>query len=409
MRSLPLMLLLIGLSAAGQGQHPPQRPLSYDIAMPGRPFGIVTSADGGSVFVALSDVAGDGGIAVVQRSGAAYVLSGVVPLPRAATGLAITHAITHDGNLLIAAAGPEVYFLDVSGAGAGGAAAVKVVGYLSDGANAGSIWASVTRDDRWLFICDETSGQLTVVDLNRARSNGYSTASIVGTIPVGASPTATVFPPDGVWAYTTVQVVSSLLGWPIDCTLEGSTDPTLVKPQGAVVVFKVAVAASNPSLAVTAAGQFVPAGCSPVRLALSPDALTMYVTARNSNEVLALDTTKFAADPMHAVEGAAPVGVAPVPVAWIDSVCPGGGRQFEPFPGALDAAVPECVGRGQVARGRWGGSAGSHDSRRILSAHFDSFAGWPDAVSFELRFAIAGGAEFGEARGANRPVENPSA
>jgi len=260
--------------------------------------------DGNWVFVALTYDAGNGGIAVVQRSGAGYALGRVVPLPLAATGL----ALTHDGNLLIAAAGAEVYFLDVS------ANAVTVVGFVSDGASAGSIWASVTADDRWLFVCDETAGQLTVIDLNRARSSGFSQASILGTILVGAEPTAMVFSPDGVWAYTTVQTVSKVLDWPIACTQEGTTDPALVNPQGAVVVFNVALAASNPSVAVTSTGQFVPAGCSPVRLALSPDALTLYVTARNSNQVLALDPAKFATDPMNALTGAAPVGVAPVPL-----------------------------------------------------------------------------------------------
>ncbi|MGO9263183.1 MAG: hypothetical protein ACLQU1_43925 [Bryobacteraceae bacterium] len=252
---------------------------------------------------------------VVQGSGGRYRLAGVVPLPYAATGI----ALTHDGNLLIAAAGAEVYFLDVSGVNAGGVGAVTVVGFLSDGSGAGSIWVSVTADDSWLFVCDEDSGQLTVINLNIARAHSFSQASIVGTIPLGAAPTSTVFSPDGTLAYTTVLTVSSLLGWPIACTEEGTTDPTLVNPQGAVVVFNVALAVSNPRAAVTQFSQFVPAGCSPVRLALSPDGLTLYATARNSNEILALDTTKFAADPLDAVTATAPVGTAPVPVALIDS------------------------------------------------------------------------------------------
>jgi DNA-binding beta-propeller fold protein YncE len=337
MRSLSVALLLFGACAAGQAQNRAPHPPSYDIALPAHPFGIVTSTDGNWVFVALTNDAGDGGIAVVQRSAAGYAMARVVPLPLAATGL----ALTHDGNLLIAAAGAEVYFLDVSGVSTGGAGAVTIAGFLSDGASAGSIWASVTADDGWLFVCDETAGQLTVIDVNRALSSGFSQSSIMGTILVGAAPTATVFSHDGVWAYTTVQTVSSYLGWPIACTEEGTTDPTLVNPQGAVVVFNVAVAASNPSLAVTSTSQFVPAGCSPVRLALSPDALTLYVTARNSNEVLALDPSKFATDPMNAVTGAAPVGIAPVPVAWIDSgalVVVGNSNRFQQpgIPQSLD-------------------------------------------------------------------------
>jgi DNA-binding beta-propeller fold protein YncE len=288
---------------------------------------------------------------VPQRSDAKYALSRVVPLPLGATGL----ALTHDGNLLIAAAGNEVYFLDVGGVSAGGSSAVTMVGSLSDGAAAGSIWASVTPDDRWLFVCDETAGQLTVIDLNHARSSGFSQASIRGTIVVGSAPTATVFSPDGVWAYTTIETVSNRLGWPKACIQEGQTaDQTLVRPQGAVVVINVALAASNPSQAVASSGQYVPAGCSPVRLALSPDGLTLYVTARNNNEVLALDTTRFATDPMNALMGTAPVGIAPVPVAWIDSgrlVVVGNSNRF------LQPGIPQSLDVLDAAKLRVGGGA----------------------------------------------------
>ncbi len=310
-----LALLYLTYPCAGQSPHPAQPPVSYTIALPARPFGIVTSADGAWVFVGLTYDSGAGGIAVVKRSGAGYAVARVIPLAYAATGL----ALTHDGNLLIAAAGPEVYFLDLSGVSSGGASAITAGYSMSDGPNAGSIWVSVTPDDQTLFVCDENTGQLTVIDLKSARLNGFSAASVLGTILLGAAPTATVFSPDGQWAYTTVEVVSSALGWSKTCTQEGSTSPALVNSQGAVVMFNVATAVSQPSQAVTLFGQFVPAGCSPVRLAFSPDGLTLYVTARNNNEVLALDVSKFASDPMHAVIGAAPVGPRPVPVAWINS------------------------------------------------------------------------------------------
>ena len=54
-----------------------------------------------------------------------------------------------------------------------------------------------------------------------------------------------------------------------------------------------------------------------MRMAISPDGHRIYVTARNSNAVEALDTAKLLADPDHARVGMAPVGEAPVPVAVI--------------------------------------------------------------------------------------------
>jgi DNA-binding beta-propeller fold protein YncE len=316
MRLRHLLLALLCLRpCAGQTQHRPQAPLSYTIDLPARPFGIVTSADGAWVFVALTYDFGAGGIAVLQRSGAGYALARVAPLGLAATGI----AITHDGNLLMAASGSQVYFLDLSRLNSGGAGTVATIGSMSDGSNAGSVWVSVTPDDRALFVCDENTGQLTVIDLNAARSRGFSAGSILGRIPVGVAPTETVFSSDGAWGYTTVESVSSALGWAKMCTQEGSTNPALVNPQGAVVVFNVATAVSRPSQAVISPGQFVPAGCSPVRLVLSPDGVALYVTARNNNQVLALDPSRFSSDPLHAVIATAPVGAAPVPVEWIDS------------------------------------------------------------------------------------------
>lgn len=60
------------------------------------------------------------------------------------------------------------------------------------------------------------------------------------------------------------------------------------------------------------------AGCSPVRMAISPDGRRIYVTARNTNAVEAVDATKLFSDPDPARVGLAPVGEAPVPVAVID-------------------------------------------------------------------------------------------
>jgi DNA-binding beta-propeller fold protein YncE len=329
-------LLGIGFSAGALGQRPAPHPSIYEIPLASwHPFGIETTGDGNWVFVALTGRFGDGGIAVIHRQGMVFALDRVVPLPQAASGL----ALTHDEKLLIATAGSQVYFLDVGGVSTSGdSGSFALEGSISDDANAGSVCASVTADDRWLFVCDEGTGQVTVIDLNRARSSGFTASSIVGTIPVGLALTDTVVSRDGVWAYTTVEAVSSALGRKDECIQEGQTaDQTPINPQGAVVVFNVAAAASNPGAAVT---QFVPAGCSPVRLSLSPDGLTLYVTARNNNEVLALDTAKFASDPMNAVLGKAPVGAAPVPVAWIDlgaMVVVGNSNRF------LELGVPQSL------------------------------------------------------------------
>jgi DNA-binding beta-propeller fold protein YncE len=357
---VPALSLLSASLCVAQAIHSTPHPVSYSIAVPQHPFGIVTSADEAWVFVGMvGDSSPAGGIAMIELGNGGYALRRVISLSNAATGL----AITREGDLLIVAAGAEVYFFDVSGLATGGADAVFLAGSISDGGGAGSIWASVTADDRTLFICDEDSDQITVVNLAAARTNGFTPNSILGTIRLGASPTSIAFSSDGSTAYVTVLWVANQLGWPLACPAEGSTSPALVNPQGAVVSFDVATATSHPSQAVTEYSQFVPARCSPVRVVASPDGRTLYATARNNNEVLALDPSRFASDPMNAIVGTAPVGVAPVPVMPIDNgaliVVGNSNRFFEPLtPQSLDV-----LDAAQLL-----GGAGAAATERIVAA-----------------------------------------
>jgi DNA-binding beta-propeller fold protein YncE len=222
--------------------------------------------------------------------------------------------MTHDGQLLIAAAGPLVYFLDVGNLIANGPQ--SVLGSISDGPGAGSIDVNVTADDRWLFVADENLNQITVIDLDRARSGGYPQDAIVGAIPTGEAPTHVDFSADGQWLYSTSEVALPIWGWPAACIQEGQTaNQTLVNPQGAVVVANVAQAVSSPAQSVAS---HVPAGCSPVRMSQSPSGDRLYVTMRNNNAVEALDTSQFLSNPSGALLGSAPVGIAPVPLAVLD-------------------------------------------------------------------------------------------
>jgi DNA-binding beta-propeller fold protein YncE len=85
--------------------------------------------------------------------------------------------------------------------------------------------------------------------------------------------------------------------------------------KGAVLVVDVERAKSNPESSVIASVQ---AGCDPVRLALSPDGSTAYVTARADNSLLAFDTRKMTQKSPDPLIGLVRVGAAPVGVATID-------------------------------------------------------------------------------------------
>src|SRR5580658_297259 len=285
---------------------------SVTIALPSNPFTAVPSRDGCWVFVSLTG--GAPGIAVLKRSGGVVELSRVAPLASSPTGI----VLTHDGKLLIAAADNAVVFLDVQRLTSG--AGDPVLGSFSDGPNAESIYANVTADDKLLFVSEERMQSITVIDLERARANGFKVDAIKGKIPTGVAPIALTFSPDGKWLYTTSQLALPTWGWPAACKPEGSpAGSPIVNPEGAVIVVDVAQAATDPAKSVAAR---IPAGCSAVRMAISPSGDRIYVTARNSNAVVAFDTAKLLADADHARLGMAPVGSAPVPVAVVD-----GGRK----------------------------------------------------------------------------------
>jgi DNA-binding beta-propeller fold protein YncE len=58
-----------------------------------------------------------------------------------------------------------------------------------------------------------------------------------------------------------------------------------------------------------------PVGCGPVRLVLTPDDRTAWVSLRADNTLMALDTRKLVADSAHAIVTRLKVGTAPVGLA----------------------------------------------------------------------------------------------
>jgi DNA-binding beta-propeller fold protein YncE len=300
--------LLIAIAAASLAQTPActtgNPPPLITIDLPAAPFTVIPSQDGCWAFVSVPN-----GVAVLKRDPDGAHLVRAVPAGSNPMGM----VLTHDGQLLIAAALNQVVFFDVGRLTRGVEHAA--VGAYSGPHFAESIYANVTVDDRFLFVSEEASGSITVIDLARARSGGYKEDAIIGDIPVGLAPIALPFSSDGKWLFNTSEGALPSWQWPAACTAEGSTNPAIVRPEGVVLVIDVAKAEVDPSSSVVAR---VPAGCSPVRAAMTPDGAHLFITARNSNAVLEFDTSKLVSDPANARIGSAPTGTAPVPVAVVN-------------------------------------------------------------------------------------------
>lgn len=296
--------------AAGTGCVPSEA--RYDVQLPGHPFSAQQSPDGKTVFVSLvsSGPRSPNGIAVLRCDGARYRYSHTMLLESQPTGM----AISHDGKMLLVADDGYIAFVDTAAAARNKPA---LIGYMQDlkgspeDNDPGSIYAVFSPNDRYAFVSEEQNATITLIDMAKARALHFSRASIVGEIPVGEAPVALVFSNDGRYLFSTSEVARREDGYPRDCAPGGSSQSPSVE-RGLVYTIDAAKAESDPVHSVISKTL---AGCSPVRMALSPDGATVWVTNRSSNDVRAFSTAKLIAGAPNALEQTVVVGANPVPVA----------------------------------------------------------------------------------------------
>lgn len=275
---------------------------SMTVQLPGNPFRAVVSRDGCWVFVSLGGKAGTAGIGVLKRSGGTVKLAHV-----AHTSAAAGIVLTHDGKLLITAENSGPRFFDVASLTAGTEnPALGFIATVRGTPVGGSVYVNVTSDDERLFVSEESETWITVINLKKARSGGYTADAIVGRIPTGLAPIALTFSPDGKWLYSTSEIGNDA-NWP---PCDGG------RPSGVVEVIDVERARREPDKSVVAK---TPAGCDAVRAAVSPKGDRLIVASRASDQVLTFDTQKLRTDTAHALIRTTTVGAAPVPVAVVNS------------------------------------------------------------------------------------------
>lgn len=291
---------------------PPHDTISY-VSLPGRPFGIAVTKDGCNVFVAIM---GEGrrsssGVALLRRSEGRTKMENFFSLEGKATDI----VLTHDQKMLIVACGQDVAFMDAERMLSHRGDAV--LGYMTDSSAAGSINVNVTADDKFLFVSDEWSASIRVIDLEKAHNEKFSSRAVIGRIPVGIAPIALVFSSDEKLLYTTAEAALRNFGWGDKCQPEGDNPGGArpMHPEGAVIVVDVEKAKTDPEHSVL---KWLAAGCSPVRAALSPAGDFLYVTARASDAVLVYATARMLSDPGHAQVAKVPTGKAPVGITIAD-------------------------------------------------------------------------------------------
>jgi DNA-binding beta-propeller fold protein YncE len=260
--------------------------------VPGSPTAVVGTADGRWAFVSLSAETG-GEIAVMALGHGAPRLVRTVPLPGTMTG-AFGMTMTHDGRLLLVAASTATAVLSVPALEDG--RGDPMAGVLAD-AGTGQFEVAVSDDDRYAFVTDETTGELSVFDLALALRHGFGARGVaVGVVPLAPGAAGEALSPGGTLLYVTTYGAYGPHGqvWVIDAArAEGGAGRGAVLAQA-------------------------DAGCQPVRVAVSPDGSTVWVTALQSNALLAFSAAALRQDPSRALRAVVRTGSEPVGLALAD-------------------------------------------------------------------------------------------
>jgi DNA-binding beta-propeller fold protein YncE len=264
------------------------------VTLPGNPFGVAVTPDGRWAFVA------NGNSIDVLRTGSALapIEVAAIPVPGApASGpdVLFGETLTRDGRYLLAASASGAVVISVAHAEQGSGDAV--LGTLSDPTGGdGAIEVAVSPDDDYAFVTQEDSNRAAVFNLHRALTQGFGAADFVGTIPLGIAPVGMAVSPDGRWLYATSEATPT-------------SKPGAAGNQGTLTVINLTRAETDPAASVVAT---VAAGCNPVRVTASADGQEVWVTARESDDLLCFSAAMLQTDPNRALVAAVRVGEAPV-------------------------------------------------------------------------------------------------
>ncbi|HET7017034.1 MAG TPA: beta-propeller fold lactonase family protein [Streptosporangiaceae bacterium] len=252
--------------------------------VPGLPFGVAVTPSGHWDLATLGNF-----IAVVHNTASGQHVTRLIKLPQGHSARGI--ALTPNGKYLLVAnlrAGADV--IDVARA-IGGKPGAWLGSLIAPQPAKGAFEAASSADSKFAFVTIAGDQEVAVFNLARAVTSGFGPDDFVGAIPAGKSNVGIATSPDPRWMYVT------------------SEENVLGSKHGMLSVVSVAKAETDPASSVVTT---VDAGCRPVRAVVSSDGKTIWVTARQSNAVLAFSAARLLGDPRHALITWVRVGVQPV-------------------------------------------------------------------------------------------------
>ena len=241
-----------------------------------------------------------GNIGVLNTTNFPPSLLHQLPLPASyegAEGLALSHC----GKYLFVAAGEGVVVFDTDLAAAG--SPFSIVGNLNgttptQNAGNGTVQVTLSASDDIAYVSQEfgpresaSPGNIDVFSLSYSDNPSSVSGTALGFLSLGIAVVSSVLSPAGDILYATSEVD----GW-------NSTT-------GTISVINTTTLSTSPGQAVMS---IVDAGCQPVRTVLSSSGEVLWVTVRESNHLLAFNTSRLLTEPMFALLASVQVGAAPV-------------------------------------------------------------------------------------------------
>jgi serine/threonine-protein kinase len=265
----------------------------------GNPFGIAASADGKNLFlvtdtsVQVFRVGQDG---TPSSAGFGYTI------PGSSKGHAATSAlVTHDGRYLLVAFDNGIEVFDANAAASGASESSALIGSLSVPGLTGygrAVGVAVTPNNKYAFVALQFADQVGVFNLGKALRTHNFNSAYVGSLHVGKQPVGVAVSRDGQTLYATNFVQNQ----------------PVVPGQLTVVDVNKATTKGDQESAVIS---HVKAGCNPARIAISPDGETVWVTTRQSNEVLGFSASLLRTDPGNALHVRVRVGQTPIGIVFV--------------------------------------------------------------------------------------------
>jgi hypothetical protein len=255
---------------------------SQNIAIGGSPFGIAITPDGKYSFVPTGN-----DVVVLNNDSGSSAPTPVVTIP--ASGAKKDDAITGDGKYVLVAANSGAYVISAATAEAGNANAV--LGTLTSPGGSGAVGVSISPNGDFAFITLQNSAEMAVFNLQKSVAGGYGRTGFVGMVPLGQSPIGIAQSPNGRWMYVTTE-----------------------NSAGKLYVLSISRAETDPKDAVV---QTAAAGCSPARVIVSADGKVLWVTARDSNALVAFSAAKLLTKPSESLIARVNVGQTPIGLTFI--------------------------------------------------------------------------------------------